>query len=70
MRPIPSDRFVVRVTHPLKPETRYVVRVVDATNLIGKKGSGEVSFNVPKPTPPDTTHRAPRTPVPPPPPPP
>ena len=70
MRPIPSDRFVVRVTHLLKPETRYVVRVVDATNLIGKKGSGEVSFSVPKPTPPDTTHRAPRTPVPPPPPPP
>ena len=70
MRPIPSDKFVVRVTHPVKPETRYAVRVVDATNLIGKQGSGEVSFSVPKPTPRDTTHHAPRTPGAPPPPPP
>ncbi|HWC73801.1 MAG TPA: Ig-like domain-containing protein [Gemmatimonadales bacterium] len=83
MRPIPSDKFIVRMARPLKPETRYVVRVIDATNLIGKKGSGEVSFSVPKPAPPDTTHRAPggrvpadttrrapRPPTPPPPPPP
>jgi hypothetical protein len=54
----------------LKPETRYVVRVTGATNLIGKKGDGDVGFTVPKPVAPDstrrvradTTHRAPRTP--------
>ncbi len=61
-RPIPSDRMVIRLVHPLKPETRYVVRITGATNLIGKKGDGDVSFSVPKPVaPPDTTHRAPRT---------
>ena len=61
-RPIPSDKIVVRVARPLQPETRYVVRITSATNLIGKKGAGHVSFTVPKPTPADTAHRAPRTP--------
>jgi hypothetical protein len=63
-RPIPSDKIVIRLVHPLKPETRYVVRITGATNLIGKKGDGDVSFTVPKPAAPDTTHRAPRTPPP------
>ena len=58
-RPIPTDKFVIRVAQPLKPETRYVVRIVRATNLIGKKGEGEVGFTTPKPTPVDTTKRAP-----------
>lgn len=57
-RPIPSDRIVIRPVHPLKRETRYLVRVTGATNLIGKKGDGEVGFTVPKPVAPDTTHRA------------
>jgi hypothetical protein len=62
-RPVPSDRIVIRLVHPLKPETRYVVRITGATNLIGKKGDGDVGFTVPKPAAPaDTTHRAPRTP--------
>ena len=62
-RPIPSDKIVIRLARPLKPETRYVVRITGATNLIGKKGDGVVSFTVPKPAAPaDTTHRAPRTP--------
>jgi len=56
-RPIPSDRIVVRMARPFKIETRYVVRVRDATNLIGKKGEGEVGFLVPKPAPVDTTRR-------------
>ncbi len=60
-RPIPSDKIVVRMARPFKTETRYVVRVQDATNLIGKKGEGDVGFLVPKPAPVDTTHRAPRT---------
>lgn len=58
-RPIPSDKLVIELVNPLKPETRYVVRVQGATNLIGKKGDGEVSFSVPKPTPRDTTQRRP-----------
>jgi len=57
-RPIPSDRIVIRPVHPLKRETRYLVRVTGATNLIGKKGDGEIGFTVPKPVAPDTTHRA------------
>ena len=69
-RPIPSDKIVIRLVHPLRPEIRYVVRITGATNLIGKKGDGEVGFTVPKPvardstqrTPGDSTHRAPRTP--------
>ena len=63
-RPIPSDKIVIRLAQPLKLETRYVVRIDAATNLIGKKGEGSVSFTVPKPTPRDTTHHAPRTPPP------
>ena len=61
-RPIPSDRIVLRPVHPLKRETRYLVRVTGATNLIGKKGDGEVGFTVPKPVVADTAHRARRTP--------
>jgi hypothetical protein len=58
-RPIPSDKIVIRMAKPLKIESRYVVRIQDATNLIGKKGEGQVAFLVPKPAPVDTTHRAP-----------
>src|SRR5436190_6425978 len=69
-RPIPSDKIVIRLVHPLKPETRYVVRIIGATNLIGKEGDGDIGFTVPKPVARDstqrargdTTHHAPRTP--------
>ncbi len=57
-RPIPSDKIVIRLEHPLKPETRYVVRIIGATNLIGKKGDGDIGFTVPKPVVPDSTRRA------------
>jgi hypothetical protein len=57
-RPIPSDKIVVTLAHPMKPETRYVVRVHGATNLIGRKGDGDVSFTVPKPEVRDTTSDA------------
>ena len=84
-RPVPSDKIVIRLVRPLKPEARYVVRVQGATNLVGRKGGGDIGFTVPKPVPVDTTrralpprspadtaHRAPRPPAPalPPPPPP
>ena len=61
-RPIPSDKIVIRLAQPMKPETRYVVRIEGATNLIGKKGEGYVSFTVPKPVVADTARRSPRTP--------
>jgi hypothetical protein len=68
-RPIPSDKIVIRLARPLKPETRYLVRVAGATNLIGKRGTGDIGFTTPKPvardstrTPADTAHPAPRTP--------
>jgi len=66
-RPVPSDRIVIRMVRPLKPDTRYVVRIRGATNLIGKKGDGDIGFTVPKPTArADSTQRPPRTsPIPP-----
>ena len=57
-RPIPSDKIVIKLAAPMKPDTRYVVRVQNATNLIGKKGEGEIGFASPKPAPADTTKRA------------
>jgi hypothetical protein len=60
-RPLPSDKIVVRLARPMKPETRYVVRVLGAQNLIGKKGDGDIGFAAPKAVAADTTHRPPRT---------
>jgi hypothetical protein len=60
-RPVPTDKIVIRLAQPLQPETRYAVVVTGATNLIGKKGDGEIGFSTPKPVVADTTHRAPRT---------
>jgi len=69
LRPIPTDKYVIRMARVLKRDTRYVVRVTDVPNLIGRKGSGEVGFTAPKPPPPpapaDTTKRAPTPPAPP-----
>jgi hypothetical protein len=69
LRPVPTDKYVIRMARVLKPDTRYVVRVTDVPNLIGRKGSGEVGFTAPKPPPPpapaDTTKRAPTPPAPP-----
>jgi hypothetical protein len=62
LRPVPTDRMVVILGKPLKPETRYLIRVTDATNLIGKKGAGDVLLLVPKPVVRDTTNDARRTP--------
>jgi hypothetical protein len=58
-RPVPSDKIVVRVANPLKPDTRYVVQIQAATNLTGRKGEGNVSFTVPKPAARDTTAQPP-----------
>ena len=59
-RPVPSDKIVIGVVHPLKMDTRYVVGIRGATNLIGKKGDGVLGFTTPKPrAPADTTKKAP-----------
>jgi hypothetical protein len=68
-RPVPFDRLVLRFAQPLKPETRYVIRVHGAANLNGATGGGQAVVLTPKPAPPaapDTTHHAPRIPPPPP----
>jgi hypothetical protein len=54
-RPVPSDKLVIKLVSPMPPDTRYAVQIQGATNLIGKRGEGIVSFTVPKPTPRDTT---------------
>jgi len=57
-RAIPSDKIVIRLVQRLRPDARYVVRITGATNLIGKKGDGDIGFTVPKPVARDTTQRA------------
>jgi len=57
-RPVPSDKLAIQLAHPMKPETRYVIRIKGATNLIGKKGDGDIGFAAPKPMVADTTRRA------------
>jgi len=62
-RPVPFDKLVLRFAQPLKPETRYVIRVRGALNLNGATGDGQVVVLTPKPAPPakpDTTSHAPR----------
>jgi len=62
-RPAPFDKVVLRFAQPLKPETRYVIRVRGAVNLNGAAGDGQVVVLTPKPPPPakaDTTSHAPR----------
>lgn len=54
-RPVPTDKLVITLVRPMTPDTRYAVQIQGATNLVGKKGDGIVSFTVPKPTPRDTT---------------
>ena len=62
-RPVPFDKVVLRFAQPLKPETRYVIRVHGAVNLNGATGDGQVVVLTHKPAPPakpDTTSHAPR----------
>jgi hypothetical protein len=57
-RPVPSDKLVLRFAAPLRPETRYLVRVTGATNLSGASADGQAVAVTPKPAaPPDTTRR-------------
>jgi hypothetical protein len=62
---VPFDKAVLRFAAPLKPETRYVIRVRAAVNLNGAVGGdGQIVVLTPKPPAPqkaDTATRAPRT---------
>ena len=62
-RPVPFDKYVLRFAAPLKPETRYVIRVRGAVNLNGATGDGQVVVLTPKPPAPaksDSTPTPPR----------
>ena len=71
-RPVPTDKLVVRTAEPLKPKTKYLVRVQGATNLSGvsadvvtvlavpapkKQPADSTKTGAPPPAKPDSTHR-------------
>ena len=48
-RPIPTDKLVIRVGVPLKPSTKYFVRITGATNLAGARTDAVSVLTVPAP---------------------
>lgn len=48
-RPIPTDKLVVRTRAPLKPSTKYFIRVTGATNLNGVRADAVSVLVVPAP---------------------
>ncbi|HEY6784391.1 MAG TPA: Ig-like domain-containing protein [Gemmatimonadales bacterium] len=48
-RPIPTDKVVVRTSAPLKPSTKYFIRVTGATNLNGVRADAVSVLVVPAP---------------------
>jgi hypothetical protein len=48
-RPIPTDKLVLRTTVPLKPATKYFLRVLGATNLSGAHADAIAVITVPVP---------------------
>ena len=48
-RPIPTDKIVVRTSLPLKPSTKYFIRVTGATNLNGIRADAVSVLVVPAP---------------------
>src|SRR6185437_3035840 len=59
-RPIPTDKLVVRTSAPLKPSTKYFIRVTGATNLNGVHADAVSVLVVPAPkkVPADSTAKA------------
>ncbi|HEX6746874.1 MAG TPA: Ig-like domain-containing protein [Longimicrobium sp.] len=57
--PVPSQSLFVRTAQPLAPDTRYTVTVVNARNLVGLAGGGQVELRTaraaPAPPPPAPT---------------
>jgi hypothetical protein len=50
--PPPYTTLVLRIAHPLAPNTTYRLRVTDARGLSGRSVSSERTFTTPKPPPP------------------
>lgn len=48
-RPVPTDKLVVRTSAPLKPSTKYFIRVTGATNLNGVHADAVSVLVVPAP---------------------
>jgi len=51
-RPVPQDKFVMRLASPLKADSKYFVEVRGARNLNGARADGHTVLVVPKPKPP------------------
>jgi hypothetical protein len=64
-RPIQADKLVVRMGAPLKPATKYFVRITGATNLSGVRTDAVavLTIPVPKKVPTDTTKAPAKTPA-------
>jgi hypothetical protein len=63
-RPALSDRLIVRLSAPLRPDTRYTVELTGIRNLLGVTGGGIAGFRTAAAPPRrDTTAAAPRTPA-------
>jgi len=60
-RPVPIDRVMIRLSKPLAPGAKYLVRARGVSNLNGATGDGQAVVAVPKPPSPprDTTSRKP-----------
>src|SRR2546423_2524888 len=52
--PPPYTTLVLRIAHPLAPNTTYRLRVTDARALSGRSASSERTFTTPKPPPPQS----------------
>jgi hypothetical protein len=63
-RPVPTDKFVVRTRTPLKPSTKYFIRVTGATNLNGVRADavGVLTVPAPKKVAADSTAKSPTKP--------
>jgi hypothetical protein len=63
-RPALSDRLIVRLAEPLRPDTRYSVELGGVRNLLGVTGGGTAGFRTPvAPAPRDTTPAPTRAPA-------
>jgi hypothetical protein len=49
LRPVPTDRWALKTARPLKPGTKYLVRIRGAVNLTGTSADPQAVFIVPVP---------------------
>ena len=64
-RPVPTDKLVVRLAAPVKPKTKYFIRITRATNLNGVRADAVSVLAIPEPkkAPADTTKTPAKGPV-------